>query len=376
MDGTRTILIACDKFKGSLTGRQVNQAVAECAAALGLNSQIFPLADGGDGTLDALEALGFEPVSVQVSGPTGERVSTRYVVKDGIAAVELADSCGILRLPGGVLEPRKSSSTGLGEVLRTALLDPGIREVVVGVGGSASSDGGAGMLFGLGAVLQDADGNVVTPDAAALGRIVKIDLEPVRSLLAGRRIILACDVTNPLLGDQGAVAVFGSQKGLVGTAAAEVEANMNQWADLLSGACGRDLRQSPGAGSAGGVGFAALTALGAQMRRGVDLILELGGFSQRLAAAALVVTGEGSLDEQSLMGKAVAGVCAAVKGAPRPVPAIALCGRNTLTAEQIETLGLAKVFALADIEPDPSESMRRADYLLRQLAHRTLAAWF
>jgi len=376
MPTTKTVLVACDKFKGSLTGRQVNQAVGQSVTALGLKARSFPVADGGDGTLDALETLGFRPVPVQVSGPTGQPVNTRYVVRQGVAVVELADACGLLRLPGGVLEPLRSSSRGLGEVLKAALLDPTVRQVVVGVGGSASSDGGAGLLLGLGAVLQDASGNQITPHAANLSQVVSVDLAPVHSLTAGRSIILASDVTNPLLQDQGAVAVFGPQKGLTGSAAAMVEAGLSHWADVLSQAGVADWRTAPGAGSAGGVGFAAMSALGAEMRRGADLILELGGFPQALAKAALVVTGEGSLDEQSLMGKAVAGVCAAVMAAPNPPPTIALCGQSTLTPQQSRSLGLSEVHALMDLQPNPDEAMSQADRLLRQLASRVIARHF
>jgi len=369
MPTPKTVLVACDKFKGSLTGREVNQTIGQAATALGYQAKAYPVADGGDGTLDALETMGFQPTPVKVSGPTGQQVVTRYVVRQGVAVVELADACGLLHLPGGVLEPLQSSSRGLGEALKVALGDPAVTQAVVGVGGSASSDGGAGLLFGLGAVLWDAAGNVMVPNAANLGQIVRLDLEPVRSLVAGRRIILATDVTNPLLGDHGAVAVFGPQKGLTGSAACAVEAGLSHWAGVLGRACGVDLSAAPGAGSAGGVGFAALSALGAEMRRGVDLILELGGFGDALATANLVVTGEGSLDEQSLMGKAVAGVC----GAAKATPVIALCGRSTLTSAQANSLGLAGVYALSELEPDLDQSMRRAGPLLRDLASRAIA---
>jgi len=368
-----TVLVACDKFKGSLTGRQVNQVVSQAATALGHQAKPHPVADGGDGTLDALETMGFAPTPVRVSGPTGQAVDTRYVVRRGVAVVELADACGLLHLPGGVLEPLRSSSRGLGDALKAALSDAAVTQAAVAVRGSDSSDGGAGLLFGLGAVLWDAKGEVIAPNAANLSQIVGVDLAPVRALVAERRITLASDVTNPLLGDQGAVAVYGPQKGLTGHGASEVEAGLSHWADVVGQACGVDRRAAPGAGSAGGVGFAALSALGADMRRGVDLILELGGFLDSLGTADLVVTGEGSLDEQSLMGKAVAGVCGAVKAAPQPIPIIALCGRSTLTDEQAQTLGLAEVYSLIEIEPDPEQSMRQASPLLRQIARRALA---
>ncbi len=365
------VVIAADKFKGSLTGRQVTAAIGETVAALGGEPRPVPVADGGDGTLDAVEELGFAPVDVVVPGPTGAPVSTRYAVRDGIAVVELADACGLLRLPGRRLEPLASSTRGLGEVARAALLDPAVEELVIGVGGSASTDGGAGMLVGLGAVLRNSRGETLSPMAGTLAEITTIDLRPVEGLLAGRPVTLASDVANPLLGPRGAVAVFGPQKGLRGEDVVEVEAGLAHWADVLAASCGRDLRDAPGAGSAGGVGFAALAALGARMRSGLEIVLELGGFARALGGASLVITGEGSLDEQSLMGKVVAGVCAAAGD----VPTIAVCGRSTLTATQVEGLGLAAAYSLAQLEPDPAESIRRADELLRELTRRVLAQW-
>nr|WP_300147256.1 glycerate kinase [Propionicimonas sp.] len=366
-----TVLVACDKFKGSLTGRQVAAAIAETVADRGRTVHVFSVADGGDGTLDAVEQVGFSPVPVVVSGPTGEPVTSRYAVRDGLAVVELADACGMLRLPGGGLQPLSSTTVGLGQAMRAALRDPSITELIVGVGGSASTDGGTGMLAGLGAELRDAAGRPVPPDAGHLGDIASVDLGAVRDLVAGRTVVLASDVNNPLLGDLGAVAVYGPQKGLTGPAAAEVEAGMATWAAVLVAASGADLRDAPGAGSAGGVGFAALCALGARMRGGVDIVLDLAGFATALDGAALVITGEGSLDEQSLMGKVVGGVCAAAAD----VPTVAVCGRTTLSQAQARALGLAGVYALTDLEPDPAESMRRADELLRSVTETVVAEW-
>ncbi len=365
------VVIAADKFKGSLTGRQVTSAIAETVAAASGEPRPVPVADGGDGTLDAVEELGFVSVPVTVPGPTGTPVTTRYAVRDGVAMVELADACGLLRLPDRRLEPLTSSTRGLSEVARAALTRPGVRELVIGVGGSASTDGGAGMLVGLGATLRNARGDTLTPAADTLAEVATVDLGPVERLLAKRPVTLASDVSNPLLGPRGAVAVFGPQKGLRGADAAGVEAGLTRWADVLAASCGRDLRDAPGAGSAGGVGFAALTVLGAKTRSGLEIVLELGGFARALDGAVLVITGEGSLDEQSLMGKVVGGVCAAAGS----VPTIAVCGRSTLTAAQVGELGLAAAYALAELEPIPMESMRRADELLREVTREALAQW-
>lgn len=364
------VIVAADKFKGSLTGQQVNAIVAAVVAAAGGKPILMPVADGGDGTLDALAELEFGLFPVTVSGPTGEPVATHYAVQDGVAVVELAAACGLLRLPDGHLQPLVASTRGLGEAARAALQHPGVEELVIGVGGSASTDGGAGMLVGLGAKLRDANGQPVTSAADALTKVSDVDLAPVTKLLAGRKVTLACDVTNPLLGPQGATEVFGPQKGLSGAEAVAVEACLAHWADVLAPRPSR-MREAPGAGSAGGTGFAALAALQAKQRSGVELMLELGGFAQALQGAHLVITGEGALDAQSLLGKTVAGVCAASK----EVPVIAVCGRCQLSPKQIEQLGLKSVYALSQFEPSPKETMRRAADLLYETTLNALRQW-
>ncbi|MDR0365716.1 MAG: glycerate kinase [Bifidobacteriaceae bacterium] len=366
------VIVAVDKFKGSLTGAAARRAVSETLAGAGLESVGFPLADGGEGTLDAVEEFGFESVPVVVPGPTGEPVSTRYARSGSTSVVELADACGMMRLPGGKLAPLDSSTVGLGRVMATALADPSTESLVVGLGGSASTDGGAGLLAGLGAKLLDKNGCLVTPGARSLGAIEAIDLAPVREVLAGREIVLACDVSNPLLGPEGAVSVYGPQKGLLADAARRVEHNMSHWADVLAAACGQDCRDQPGAGAAGGTGFAALSALGARTLPGVALILELGRFGELLAGASLIVTGAGCIDRQDLMGKAVAGVCAAAQG----VPVVAVCGQCTLTQPQLAELGLSAVYPLAGLATTPAEAMRNADSLLRRATRQLVQAWF
>lgn len=369
--GPRTILVAADKFKGSLTSGEVSSIIADVVRDHGCVARAVPVADGGDGTLDAVEAAGFRPVPVTVAGPTGEPVASRFCVRGDTAVVELADACGLLRLPGGRLQPLTASSLGLGEAMRAALADESVERLVVGVGGSASTDGGAGMLVGLGAILRDHAGSVLEPSALGLARVASLDLGALESRIRDRTIVLASDVTNPLLGPMGTVAVFGPQKGLVGPEAAETESALGSWARVVSGQCGRDERDVPGAGSAGGVGFAALTVLRARMRPGLEVVLELGDFASERAQADSVITGEGSLDEQSLMGKVVAGVSAAAA----PVPTVAVCGRSTLTAQQARSIGLAGVYPLSDLEPDPDRSMKRAASLLRSTVQRILREW-
>jgi glycerate kinase len=327
--------------------------------------RVIPVADGGDGTLDAALRAGFRRVPVVVNGPTGERVTSAYGVRGTEAVIELADACGLLRLPGAVLDPLGASSYGVGQVMAAALR-AGCRRLVLGVGGSASTDGGLGMLTALGAVARDADGTLVGCGGGALAEVASLDLTDLLPELVQAHIVLACDVDNPLLGPSGAVAVYGPQKGVtVGAVHDRLEGGLTRWADVVARATGADLRDVPGAGAAGGVGFGALAVLGATMRPGIDLVLEFGGFGPALDGAALVITGEGSFDEQTLAGKAPVGVARQARAAG--VPVVAVCGRATITSAQAHEAGIDALYALTDIEPDVQTCQEQAGPLLARL---------
>lgn len=366
---TGHVVVACDKFKGSLTGREVVAAILAglTDARPGIAARAVVVADGGDGTLDAALAAGFRRVPVTVSGPTGEPVETAYAERDGVAVVEMADACGLVRLPGGHPAPMTASSRGLGEVVAAAL-GAGLRTIVVGIGGSASTDGGSGMLTALGARLLDATGAPVGPGGGGLRDLAAVDLSGLHPGLAESRVTVACDVDNPLLGPCGAAAVFAPQKGADAAQVAELDAGLAQLADVVGEQCGREHAERPGAGAAGGVGWAALAVLGARMRAGIDLVLDLARFDEVLEGARLVITGEGSLDGQTLLGKAPAGVARAARRAG--VPVVAVCGRSLLTPAEAAGAGIEAVYALADLEPDPAVSMREAAALLRRVAAR------
>jgi glycerate kinase len=367
------VVVAPDKFKGSLRASAAARAIADGlrASVPGLDVLETPVADGGDGTLDAAFSAGFRRVPVRVAGPTGEPVDSAYAVRDGEAVVELADACGLERLPGGRLAPLTASSAGVGEVLRAAL-DAGCRRVVLAVGGSASTDGGAGMLAALGARLIDADGEELPAGGAALARLARVDLTGLHPGLRDAELLLACDVDNPLLGPAGAAAVYGPQKGAGEADVAVLDAALARWADVLEAALGVRGRDVPGAGAAGGVGFAALT-LGAAARPGIELMLGLAGLEAQLPGARLVVTGEGSLDAQTLRGKAPAGVAAAARRAG--VPVVAVAGRCALSDAELAPAGILAAYALTDLEPDTARAMARAEELLREAARRLAADW-
>jgi glycerate 2-kinase len=370
------VVVAPDKFKGSLSAPQVAAAVSAGLRAVVPEVEAIevPVADGGDGTLDAALSAGFTQVPVRVSGPTGAPVDTAYAVRDGVAVVELADACGLNRLPGGRLAALTSSSAGLGQVVRAAL-DAGCSQVVLGIGGSASTDGGAGMLAELGVALLDADGALLPAGGGALERLDRVDLSGLHPALQQTEMLLASDVDNPLLGPTGAAEVYGPQKGASSQDVQVLERGLSRLVTVLAEELPsvKDAASTAGAGAAGGVGFAALALLGAQPRPGIDLLLELIDFRAKLPGADLVVTGEGSLDAQTLHGKAPAGVAAAARAVG--VPVVAVAGRSLLRTDELAAAGIAAAYPLSEIEPDPVRSMADAGPLLEQVAQQIARDW-
>ena len=360
------IVIAPDKFKGSLPGAEVAAAIAAGVRAEWPEAELVtvPVADGGDGTVDAAVAAGLERVPVTVDGPTGEPVDTSYARRGEVAVIELAGACGLMRLPGGRRAPLAASSFGCGQVLAAAL-EAGARRIILGVGGSASTDGGTGLLQALGTRVFGARGEPLGRGGAALRDVAALDLAGLHPALRGGSVILATDVANPLTGPDGAAEVYGPQKGASPEQVIELASGLRRWAAVVAEATGTDWSRAPGSGAAGGVGFAALAVLGAQARPGIELVLELVDFDAALDGAALVVTGEGSLDTQTLAGKAPAGVARAAIG--RGIPVVAVVGRSTLTEGQLATIGISRVYPLSDLEPDPARSSAEASTLLQRV---------
>jgi glycerate 2-kinase len=367
-----TVLIAPDKFKGSLTAAEVGEAVATGIrrARADVQVAVLPVADGGDGTLAAALAAGCTAVPVTATGPTGRPVATAYARRGDLAVVEMADVSGLVRLPGGRPEPTTATSRGTGEVLGAAL-DAGCRRIVLGIGGSAGTDGGAGLVQALGARLRDRTGAEIGPGGAALAELAELDLDPLRRRLAGVEVTVACDVDNPLTGPAGAAAVYGPQKGAAPAQVAELDRALGHWADVVAAATGSDVRAAAGAGAAGGVGFAAISLLGARLRPGIELVLDLVGFRERLPGADLLVTGEGALDAQTLRGKAPAGVAAAGRAAG--VPVVAVCGQSRLTAAQLRAAGISAAYPLTDLEPDLQRCITGPAPLLERLGEQLAA---
>lgn len=367
-----TVLIASDKFKGSLTAAEVGDAVARGLRRARSDVTVIsqPVADGGDGTVAAAVAAGYRLVPVVAAGPTGRPVLSGYARWGDTAVVELADVAGLVRLPDGRPAPLTATSRGAGELIAAAV-DAGCTRIVLGIGGSASTDGGAGLVRALGAVVLDAHGTEVGEGGAGLDAAVTVDVTALRRRMSGIEVVVACDVDNPLTGPQGAAAVYGPQKGADAFQVRQLEAALAHWADVVAEATGSDQRQAAGAGAAGGVGFAALALLDARLQPGIELVLDMIRFQDRLAQADLVVTGEGMLDEQTLHGKAVAGVAAAARAAG--IPVVAVCGRNVLDGATLAAVGIEAAYALTDVEPDLDRCLTEGDRLLSVLGQRIAA---
>lgn len=328
------IIIAIDSFKGSLTSEQAGAAamsgVREAFSQWGKSQMpevhVVPVGDGGEGTVRALSAgLGCSWRTVRVHGPLGEAVDARYGVSaDGATAVmEMASASGLPLIAPERRNPLLTTTYGTGQMIADAL-EGGCTTLVLGIGGSATNDGGMGMLAALGARFTDAGGQIVEPCGGNLGKVAHADFGAMDPRLGACTIMVACDVGNPLCGPDGASAVFGPQKGADRAMVERLESGMENYAAVVAAATGRDDSRSFGAGAAGGLGFACVGVLGARMMPGIDLVLDLLKFDQLLEGADLVITGEGKLDRQTLMGKTPSGILQRAKSAG--VAAVAVGG--------------------------------------------------
>ena len=362
------VLLAPDKFKGSLTAAEVAARLGEGLRSRGIAVDELPLADGGDGSVDAAVAVGFTPVTVTVAAATGRPHTTRIALgtdAERTAVVEVASTCGLHTLPGGRLAPLAATSAGVGQAVRSAVQQHGARRIVLALGGSASTDGGAGMLAELGVKFRDGTGRDIQIAGGTLQRIATVD--PTGLLdLTGVDLVIASDVANPLTGPHGAAAVYGPQKGATPDDVADLDAGLRHLVDHLTvlRSDAATLAQEPGAGAAGGLGFAGLL-LGGRIVSGADYFLDLLDFDRRVADCDVVITGEGRIDDQTLHGKLPAVV--ARRSLPRPV--IAVVGRSDTSAAAADEMGLTAVHALTDhTEQNPAGDPQLSRSLLTELA--------
>jgi len=347
--GIVKVLVAPDKFKGSLSARRVAEAVA-AGLTEGwpeLEVLLHPLADGGDGTMEVLvEATSGKTVPFQVTGPLGEPVTALLgVLGDGrTAVVEMAQASGLQLVPPGRRDPLRATTRGTGELISHAL-DLGFRDIIVAVGGSATNDGGTGMARALGVRFLDGAGNELLDGAAPLLELEHIDTSGIDPRVGEARITVACDVANPLLGETGASAVYAPQKGAGPREVELLEEAMARLAQITARDVVPGVEEKPGSGAAGGLGFGLMAFLGAETTPGARLVMELTGFFRHLEGADLVITGEGKLDEQTGFGKTV--VTVVEEAGKRGIPVIALAGMVTEGAFSLRERGLTAAFSIA-----------------------------
>lgn len=377
------ILIAPQSLKGSLTAAQAGEAIAQGVRAVfpAAHITIIPIADGGEGTVQALvDATHGQIVTHTVTGPLGSPVTAFYgllgtqELPEGrqnrrTAVIEMAACAGLPLVPEGQRDPRITTTRGVGELIRAAL-DQGCQHFILGIGGSATNDGGAGMAQALGASLLDAAGYELPPGGTALARLAKIDISKLDPRLHACSFAIASDVTNPLYGPEGASAIYGPQKGASPAMIIELDAALTNYAERLKHDLGRDVATIAGAGAAGGLGAGMLAFLHAQLRPGAQIVLEAVHFDAQLAHADLLITAEGQIDEQTAYGKSVGAVASAAK--QRNIPVIALAGGLSEHYHGVYKLGIAAISVLPSRPMSLVYAMEQAASLTRDSTERAL----
>ena len=335
-----------DSFKGTLSSEDICRIASEEILRLEPEAEIcaIPVADGGEGTVDAfLAAVGGTRAEVPCTGPCGQEVMGFYgLLPDGTAVVEMAAAAG-LPLAGACRDPEKTTTYGVGQLMAHAL-SRGAKRLVLGLGGSATNDGGCGAAAALGAEFLDAEGRAFVPTGGTLTQIAHIRMEGLRETLAGAEVTVMCDIDNPLCGPAGAAAVFGPQKGADAAMVARMDAGLRHLAEMLEKDVGMAVLALAGGGSAGGFGAGAAAFFGGQLRMGIDVVLDLTDFDRKCRGASLVITGEGHLDSQSLRGKTVVGV--ARRARALGVPAAALVGGCETALDAVYAEGVSGVFPI------------------------------
>ena len=371
------IVIAPDSFKECASALTVAQAIARGWRRVFPDADVVlaPMADGGEGTVEALvAATGGSIIEVTVTGPMGYAVTAAYgILGDGrTAVIEMAAASGLPLAPAAARDPRIATTRGTGDLMRDAL-ERGMRRIILGIGGSATNDGGAGMAQALGFSLLDAAGAELPPGGAALARLRRIDAANKHPGLEETEILVACDVDNPLCGPRGASCVYGPQKGASQTAVMELDEALRHFAEVVKQALGADVIDLPGAGAAGGLGAGVVAFAGARLCRGVDLVADACGLRERVAGADLVITGEGRLDAQTAHGKTPAGVARIAKEAGVPVVAVAgMLGEGYAALYEI---GIDAMFSICPGPVEVAEAMGRAGELLENTAEALARLW-
>lgn len=368
------ILLAPDSFKGSLSSSQIIEALAQAAHDLMPDAVLtpVPIADGGEGTVEAMAAAsGGKLYEQSVTGPLGQPCRASWaLLPGGVCVIEMAQASGLPLVPPARRDPRQTTTYGTGEQL-AGLIRAGRRRLLLGLGGSATHDVGLGMMSALGARFLDAGGRELPPVGASLGQVARIDLSRLEPALSQCQLTAICDVTNPLCGPQGAARIYGPQKGADDACIRQLDAGSAHFARLLEQAVGRPLIDVPGAGAAGGLG-AAVLALGGELKRGIDAVLDACGFDRLLENADLVISGEGRVDAQSVAyGKVIGGIARRCTAAGVPLALIA--GSLALPYEALAAAGCPAAMALVREPMELESAMAQAEPLLADAAHRLMA---
>lgn len=366
------IIIAPDSYKGSVSALGVADAIGRGILRVFPDAQVFkaPMADGGEGTVEALvAATDGEILHESVIGPLGEAVTAHWgVLGDGqTAVIEMASASGLPLVPKEKRDPRITTTYGTGQLMKAAL-DRGLRKMIIGIGGSATNDGGSGMATALGVRFLDSAGKQLSPGGAALAQLAEIDLQKVDARLKDAEVTVACDVDNPLCGPKGASAVYGPQKGATPEMVKELDAALKNFSEFARRATGKDMAEYPGAGAAGGLGAGLLFFTNALLRPGVEIVIEATGLNSLTQTVDLVITGEGATDFQTAFGKAPVGVAGVAKKHGKPV--VCLSGSLGPGAEDVLQHGIDAIMSVVPRPMSLEECMKNGEALLEQAAER------
>ncbi|MGY4691249.1 glycerate kinase [Salibacterium sp. K-3] len=373
------VVIAPDSFKESMTAMQAAEAVERGIRQVygdRIETERIPMADGGEGTTRSMaDALQGKMIEKDVTGPAGNPVRAEFaVLGDGqTAVIEMAEASGIALVPKEKRNPLTATSYGTGELIKAAL-DEGVGKIILGIGGSATNDGGAGMFQALGGQLLDASGRALSEGGAALSDLSRIDLSGLDSRLAHTDIRTACDVTNPLTGANGASAVYGPQKGADREMIDVLDKALAHYASIIEAQLGIHVESLPGAGAAGGMGAGLKAFMNAVLEPGIDIVLNETRFAERMQDADLVITGEGKLDHQTVFGKTPVGVAEAAR-AVKKVPVLAFCGQLGEGYEAVFSRGITAAFSLMPGPGTVEAAMKNGETYIEHLARNTAAVW-
>ncbi|AEH49721.1 glycerate kinase [Parageobacillus thermoglucosidasius] len=370
------VIIAPDSFKESLSAFAVANAIEKGFRDIFPDAEYvkIPMADGGEGTVQSLvDATNGRMVTTKVTGPLGDRVQAFFgMLGDGkTAVIEMAAASGLHLVPREKRNPLVTTTRGTGELILAAL-DEGAEHIIVGIGGSATNDGGAGMIQALGGRLLDRYGKEIGPGGGSLSELADIDLSRLDARLNHVKIEIACDVDNPLTGARGASAVFGPQKGATPEMVATLEQNLQHYADVIERVLGKQVKDIPGAGAAGGLGAGLLAFLHAELKRGVEIVLETVKFHERIQGASLVITGEGRIDGQTVFGKTPIGVAKAAKR--HHIPVIALAGSLSDDSDVVLNHGIDALYSVVPGVIPLEKALKNAEYYIAQTARNIAAA--